>query len=209
MSRPKNKRNRKGNVTVSIIVDGETEKWYLDLLKRYENISKLSIKPELPKKKKLLELFNYVKDCSHHYDKVIWIVDFDTILKENKEQKKGKKSEIKKFIEYRDKLGKYDNVHVLVNSPCLEYWYLQHTEKSTNRFYDKCDNVIKQFKNTFLSDYEKSEKYYKQNNDMYKKLKPFQKAAISNSKRIGRFDKNNTRKGLAEMYRLIDLLAIK
>ena len=55
--------------TYSIIVDGETEIWYFQLLKQHEHLS-VDIKPELPKKKSLFDQFNTVVDNARHYDKV-------------------------------------------------------------------------------------------------------------------------------------------
>ena len=77
---------RKENDSYVIIVDGETEKWYIDLLKSSEknNLPRISIKPEIPTKKKLESLYNQVKEYAGIYDLVIWIIDLDTVIKENK-----------------------------------------------------------------------------------------------------------------------------
>lgn len=40
-----------------IVVDGETEKWYLDLMKEKESLRHLRIDPELCKKRTLKEQF--------------------------------------------------------------------------------------------------------------------------------------------------------
>jgi hypothetical protein len=40
-----------GRKTFAIVVDGETERWYLQMLHRNEKIKGISIQPELPTKK--------------------------------------------------------------------------------------------------------------------------------------------------------------
>jgi hypothetical protein len=81
MARRRNNRftKRKVRKTYSVIVDGKTEVWYLQMLKKNETLPRIDIKPELPKKKKLSEQFKSVIDNSNIYDEVIWIVDFDTM----------------------------------------------------------------------------------------------------------------------------------
>ena len=76
--------------TYSIIVDGETEIWYFQLLKQNERLS-IDIKPELPKKKSLYDQFNTVVENARHYDKVFWVLDFDVVIKEDNDIKKGQK----------------------------------------------------------------------------------------------------------------------
>lgn len=212
MARRKNTRNIPKRVLkkiYSIIVDGKTETWYFQMLRKNENLSQINIKPELPKNKKLKELYELVTEHAQIYDKVIWILDFDVIVKEEKERKKGQASVIKIFQEYVKKLEKdCKNVVVLVNNPCLEFWYLLHFEP-TGKFYSNCDDAIRQLRK-HLPDYEKTEKYYKKNNnDIYKRLKPLQNIAKSNAKRLANFDFENPQKAKAEIYKILDILEIQ
>jgi len=114
-----------GKKVYSLVVDGETEKWYFQLKKNHEELPTIDIRPDLPVKKKLREQFEYVKEQANHADQVIWLVDFDTILKENRERKQGEKSKIKEFQEYKSELEKHENINVFVNTPCLEFWFLE------------------------------------------------------------------------------------
>ena len=101
--------------TFSFVVDGETEIWYLQMLKRNERQLKLNIEPKLPQRKSIDEQFKLVKDLSEReYSKVFWIVDLDTITKESRETPKGRKSPLKTLIELRKKLQK-DNKNVISN----------------------------------------------------------------------------------------------
>lgn len=208
MSRNTTRRKGKGYKTISIIVDGKTEIWYLQMMKKNEKLNKISIKPELPKKKKLSEQFELVIANSKDYDKVIWIIDFDTLIKEDKDKRKGEKLKTTEFKEYYRKIKNSKNIKILVNNPCLEYWYLLHF-KDSSKYYDKCEKVCKEFKNTVLNDYKKSEKYYKNNqNDIYVRLEPFKDIAIQNSKKLGDFNINNLYQGKAEFFKLFELLKI-
>jgi len=82
MARSSGKRGT-GRRTLAIIVDGETELWYIQMLRKHEAISGVSIQPELPKKKRLTEQFDAVISNSKIYDQSIWIVDLDVVIKEN------------------------------------------------------------------------------------------------------------------------------
>lgn len=212
MSRRKSNRKRlKQKKVYSIIVDGECEQWYLQLMKKHENLRDIRIVPELPSRKRLKDLYNLVKEkINENYDKVIWILDFDTIITESQMTPKGKKSKIQEFKKYISKLKKYKNLFVLVvNTPCLEFWYLLHFKK-TNKFYRECKEVIKEPKKEgIFSDYEKSEKFYKRySGDIYKKLKPYLPSAIKNAKELGEFEFDNIESAKAEMYKIFEILGI-
>jgi hypothetical protein len=208
MARQKNQRKGSGKKVYSIIVDGETEVWYFQMMKRHEDLPKIDVKPELPKRKKLKEQFEAVLENAKLYDKVFWIVDFDTIIKEDKEAKKGTESALQAFLKYLKTLSKYRNVAVYVNNPCLEFWYLLHFE-ATSRYFPQCETVEKLLQKNHLTDYEKSQKYYtKRDNDIYKKLKPLQQEAIKNAAKLGDFEFDNPQLAKAEMYQIFESLGI-
>lgn len=199
----------------AFIIDGETEKWYLQLLKQHESGLTMQFKPELYTKKSIEEQYKYLTDAAKSYTKVFWIVDLDVIIKETKEAKKGAKTPMTKLSESLDKLnraqskGKLKNIFVLINTPCLEYWILLHTKK-TSVFYETCDPVVKEIqKHKDFKNYEKTEKYYKAaNNDIYQKLKDFQQTALTNALALPKFDINNYKQGLAEMHILFKELGL-
>jgi hypothetical protein len=206
MARKKRTDSRKAKQVISIIVDGDTEVWYFQMMKKEETFpGKVDIKPELPKKKKLKEQFEMVRDNSRIYDKVYWVIDFDTIQKEDREQQ-GQR--IQDFNKYLRELEGCDNVEVFINNPCLEFWHLLHF-KNTGKYFSVCDSaqaeLIKE-----LPDYKKSMKYYKQQpNNIYKRLKPNLSEALKNAGTLGAFDKENPQKAKAEMYRLFEALGLK
>ncbi|MBC6427011.1 MAG: RloB domain-containing protein [Ekhidna sp.] len=201
---------RKTNPAFAVVVDGETEVWYLQMLKRNEQDIRVSIKPEIPNKKSIEEQYNLVSDLSgKEFTKVFWIIDFDTVIKEENEAPKGKKSPIKTFIKYREDLfNNYSNVIVIVNNPCLEFWFLLHFKK-TSKYYCTCSEAETQLKK-HLENYKKTQKFFtKQNNDIYLKLKPHLKTAITNASALGDFDYQNPRKAMCKMERLFQSNELK
>ena len=144
------------------------------------------------------------------YDRVIWLLDFDTLIKEEREKKKGQKSDLQVFKEYKQQLERYNTkekrkVDILVNTPCLEFWYLLHFEQ-TGRYYPQCIAATRDLKK-YLPNYEKTRNYYlKQNNDLYQRLKPNQANAIQNAKKLSELDFNNPQTAKAEIYKIFNIL---
>lgn len=189
----RNRKKRLEKTTYSIVVDGKTEIWYLQMMKNAEDLPRIDIKPDLPKKKKLKELFETVKENAENYDKVIWLVDIDTIISDN---------QVGRFGNYFNRLKKIKNISILANTPCLEYWYLLHF-KSTKKYFPTCNKVTTELKK-HLKDYEKTEKYYKNaKNNLYEKLKPYQKDALLHAQNLGDFDITNIESAKAEIYKII------
>lgn len=197
----------KGSNTFAFVVDGDTEVWYLQMLKRNERELNINIEPKLPSKKSIPEQFKMVKDLAADYTKVFWIVDYDVIVKETREAKKGVETSEQLFIKLKERAEKLDNVIVIVNNPCIEFWFLLHFEK-TSKLYTDCNSAEKQLKK-HLTDYEKTRKYFtKQDNDIYLKLKNKLSDAKVNSKNL-KFDKYNTSKAICEMNSLFKIQEIQ
>ena len=193
------------------MADGKTEIWYLQMMKKYELENKekeqgkqqirLAIKPELPKSKRIKDQCALVCELAQReYDKVFWIVDLDQIRKEQREATEGKKDPMRTFIECRKKvLQKYEKrVRVIVNNPCLEFWFLLHFEYTAKSFSDY-DELAKELKK-HIKDYDKNGGYYKpKNNDIYLKLKPRLKKAMEHSDRLGSFEPKDPSRAVSEM----------
>lgn len=189
-----------------VVVDGHTEKWYLDLFKEKEGLKNFKVDPDLCKQKSLEEQYQTILENVDTYQSVIWLVDLDVIVKETKEAKKGKKTKIALLKGYLESLKQYGQVHVLVNMPCLEFWYLLHF-KHTGKYFASYDEVKDAFADTPLADYEKTEKYYKKpSHNIYSKLEPLQEKAFERAEKLGDFDIENYETGKAEMYKLLRLL---
>ena len=190
----------------AVVVDGETEYWYLQMLKHNEPNIPFNIKPQILQKKNIDQQYGLVKDLSEEeYNKVFWIVDLDVLLKEERE-KKSNPSSLQKFLSYWQQLSKQNKVVVIVNNPCLEYWFLLHFQK-TNKVFTACTDAEKQVSQK-LKGYEKTEKFFKKDNDIYKQLKPFLKTAKENATALGKFDTHNHSKAMCEMPLLFKTLQL-
>lgn len=201
-------------VKYAVVGDGKCEFWYVQMLKRNERIISVDLKPEIPQKKKLSDQFASVLELSRVYDKVFWMVDYDVIVSETRSVKKGAKTAQHEFKEYCDKIKVVnekagdENIVVIINHPCLEYWFLLHFE-STSKCFSNCESATRQLKK-YLSDYEKSQSYYtKEGNDIYLRLRPNLSTAISNAKKIQGFNFNQPNFGISQMQLFFETLGIK
>ena len=193
----------------ALVVDGETEYWYFQMMIRHEKDRlNVHIKPELPSKKTLSGQFKMVKDLAADYDKVFWIVDLDVILKDTAEAKNGSKTRLAEFGGYLATIvKKHLNIVVVVNNPCLEFWLLLHFE-ATSKSFDNCSGAERQLQK-HLPGYEKTKKYFtNQNNDIYLRLRPERAAALSNGGKLGRFDVFRPCNPISEMHLLFDTLGL-
>lgn len=185
---------------LAIIVDGYTEYWYLKMIQRNEKNTNIDIKPEIPQKKTLIDQYNKVVDLSKIYDKVIWIIDLDVILKESK---------LSELLRYKKSIkSEFSNILMIINQPCLEYWILLHFNLTCPLFRN-CGQAERLLLKYF-SNYSKTEKFYtKQGNDIYLKLKDNLSNAITNSKKLEEFNYQSPYKGFTEMHVLFEELGIK
>lgn len=199
-------RNIPTKQSFAVVVDGETEYWYLEMLKRNEPNIPFKIRPQILQKKNIDQQYELVTELSEEeYDKVFWIVDLDVLLKEERE-KKGNTSSLQQFLNYWQQLSKQNKVVVIVNNPCLEYWFLLHFQK-TNKVFTACTDAEKQVSQ--LKGYEKTEKFFKKNNnDIYKQLKPYLQTAVSNATALGTFDTHNHSEAMCEMPLLFQALQL-
>ena len=189
----------------AVVVDGKTEYWYLQMLIHNEPYISSNIKPQVPKKNIDQQYKLVTKLSEEEYDKVFWIVDLDVLLKEERE-KKNTPSPLQKFLSYWQQLPKLNKVVVIVNNPCLEYWFLLHFQKTTKVF-TACVDAEKEV-SKYLQGYEKTEKFFKKDNDIYKQLKPFLKTAKENATALGKFDTHNHSKAMCEMPLLFKTLQL-
>lgn len=171
---------RKSRISIVVIADGEDEKWYLEKVREYYHpdiLRRISIKPDLVQKKKVTQLFeeaeNKVKEGVSY---VLLIIDFDELLKNNSELEKfknlyGKYLDVTSApVKKNKKYAWMERLKVIVNNPCLEYWYLLHFRK-TNKFYPNFLSLkpdLTAIPN--LRDYDKNENYYKRTPDIYMRL---------------------------------------
>ncbi len=206
-------KQRQTRKTFLILVEGETELWYLNKLKSHESETltniQINIEPKLPIKKRLDLLLTEAKRHSKTYYKVYVILDFDVILNEYSQSQDKNQTKLNIPLDFLQEIQnqKSKKIEILINNPCLEVWFLLHFIR-TSRPFQNCDDVVNDFKN-YLNDYAKSYNYYnKMHSDIYKRLRNKLSDAILNAETLGRFDVQNLNKTLAELYVLFRDLRI-
>lgn len=188
----------------AFVVDGETEIWYLNMLKRNEKHLQIAIRPELAQKKSLQEQFNQVCLLSEDYPTVFWVVDIDTYIRENRENPRLAK--IRELADFKSKIP--ENVVFIANTPCFEIWILLHL-MNTGRYFDCCDAVIREIrKHKEFSSYEKTQRYFTQGNDIYKRLRQYLSFAKANASRLPEIDFDEIERGVCQMYKIFDVLKL-
>ena len=230
MSRKSKRGSQKPQIkkSIALIGDGETESWYIQKLKEQEkdildsmNLT-LNSEPKLPSKKKgLKKLCEDIKNLEKEHDKIFWIVDFDTIIRETKEKKNGKERKLDTFRKYFNDLSGKEKITIIINNPCLEFWFLQHFGKISKYYSGYYGELEKELKK-HIQNYDKKRKFYNSCNGgkgIYSLLKQKLGKAISNSrdisnsKKLPKLDFNKTdinsyEIGTTEMYKLFDELKI-
>lgn len=200
---------RKGSGTPSyaIVHDGETEKWYFQLMKQEEGIRQYIDYKHF--NGNLRDVYHSVVELlSESYSKVFWIVDFDAIVKEEMERSKTSTSPISDFLTIKKDAQQYvGSLFIIVNNPCLEFWYLLHYER-TNKYYPKYEPDLERQLQKHIPGYEKKEKFYKQPYNLYKRLKPYQSTGIANANSLPTFDGTNPSQASSEIVKVIKYLLI-
>ena len=140
---------------------------------------------------------------------MIWIIDLDQILKENRDSPSS--GILNSFKQYYCKALKY-GVEIIVNNPCLEYWYLLHNTPNTTKHY-QCYDILKKDLAKFKIDkiifehYKKKQSDYKDGNGLFEKLLPFLK--LMDFTKLKRFDIDNCEtESCSEMFKLFEVFGI-
>lgn len=177
------------------------------MLKRNERQIPVDLKPEIPQNKTVDEQYKLVISLAKVYDKVIWVIDYDVILDEARLVKKGLETPIAKLQKYSAKLQGNKKILLLVNNPCLEFWFLLHDQFTAGPFKD-CNDAEARLKKNLL-DFEKTEKYFtKQGRDIYLQFRPKLQMAILNARKLGRYSSANSNASLAEIYCLFEVVGL-
>lgn len=167
---------------IALVVDGQDEKWYIDKVKDHypcDALKSIRVKPELPVRKKVQELFDFAENkLNEGYSYVVLIFDMDEPLKDIKELNTFKELYAKYTAvrnnnltgRQKSKYGWMNNLLLIVNNPCLEYWYLLHYRKATKFFADFAALLPELRKIKELAKYEKCENYYNNHPNIYERL---------------------------------------
>ena len=77
----------------------------------------------------------------------------------------------------------------------------------TNKVFTACTNAEKEV-SKYLQGYEKIEKFFKKDNDIYKQLKPYLQTAKKNATALGSFDPYKHSEAMCEMPLLFNTLQL-
>ncbi|WP_420458533.1 RloB family protein [Neolewinella sp.] len=191
---------------IAIVVDGQTEKWYLESLYKAERPTGVTIKPELPKKKTLPQFYAYAEQLARDADQVVLLLDMDAHL--NDARRAGTEKETLQVFARKRRALERGNITFVVNHPCLERWFLLHFEAS-QKAYRKQKPLIDQLRSRHLSDYRKEETYYKhKDGSLYESLKDWLPKAIERSRAMKDFDIEQPDRAVCEMWRLFEVLGL-
>ena len=173
---------RQPHDAIALVVDGQDEKWYIDRVKAHypcNALKSIRIRPELPERKKVQELFDFAENkLNEEYTYVVLIIDMDEPLKDSKEINTFQDL-YEKYIaahnnslvgRQKTKYGWMNKLLLIVNNPCLEYWYLLHYRKTTKFFADFAELQTELRRIPELSQYKKCENYYNCHPDIYIRL---------------------------------------
>ena len=173
---------RSAEKSIAVIIDGKDEKWYLETVKEHypnADMKKATIKPDLPQKKSVEALFALAQQkLAMESTQVILILDMDSIIKNSQEFEHFKVYYEKYLKSTQDtltprekvKYGWMNNLVIIVNTPCLEFWYLLHFGKTHKFFPDFSAMEATLRKQPGLEEYDKSEDYYKKSPNIYDRL---------------------------------------
>lgn len=173
---------RSAEKSIAVIIDGKDEKWYLETVKEHypnADMKKATIKPDLPQKKSVEALFALAQQkLAMESTQVILILDMDCIIKNSQEfehfkvyyEKYLKSTQGTLTPREKAKYGWMNNLVIIVNTPCLEFWYLLHFSKTHKFFPDFSAMEATLRKQPGLEEYDKSEDYYKKSPNIYDRL---------------------------------------
>lgn len=195
-----------GKQAVAIIADGDTEKWYFQLMKAEEGLRLPINYPVI--KGKLQDVYSQVEEqCNKPFTRIYWIIDLDVILKEERELKPNAPSPVVQLVNIlAESATKHPSLTIVINNPCLEYWYLLHF-KNTTKFYPTYEPELEKDLLHHLPGYKKKERYYKSSPNIYARLHTYQNDAIERAKHLTDFDlKSNRQKAQSGIWAVVQEL---
>lgn len=175
--------------SIYIIGEGHTEKYYFQHLKNLQSYQCI-VRPRLFQKNSI----HYIETATEKLllGDVIVICVFDADVSSRNKQEGIK---LKRFkSKYRDN----KNVIICDSLPSIEFWFLLHFKK-TNRYFNGYSEIKKELRK-YISDYDKTEKYLKQNK-WVKVLIRKQTEAVKNAR-----ETKSTCDSYSNIYKAMDVL---
>jgi hypothetical protein len=176
-------------------------------------MKKATIKPDLPQKKSVEELFALAQQkLAMESTQVILILDMDSIIKDHQEferfrvyyEKYQKSTQDTLTPREKAKYGWMKSLVLIVNTPCLEFWYLLHFSNTRVFFPDFSTMEATLRKLPGLEEYDKSEGYYKKSPNIYDRLGREEGILIARKNAIPFSLEEAKSKGISEMNKFFD-----
>jgi hypothetical protein len=140
--------NRSIRKSIFVLGDGQTEQYYFKHLKSLKEYN-YKIRPRLFDDLSFEDAEDHIDQLlSGDADLIFYFTDYDTIINQGKKEK---------FQQFRNKYQANGNVFILESMPSIEFWFLLHFRKTTQRFRNSKD-VEKELKKK-LRDYSKRKQY--------------------------------------------------
>lgn len=164
---PRKTNKKKANKTILLVVEGQTEKEYFLELKSCEKLLGITIIPKVASHSSMSNILECaIREASDKvYDSIWCVFDRDVSL-HSKVTVKAKNLESKAIRK---------GIKIADSFPSFEVWFLLHYV-IPQYSYSKQDELINDLKK-YIPDYEKGKK-------IYSKLKPLQKTAGENAKKL-------------------------
>jgi len=162
-------KTRTQNISILVVVEGNTEQIYFNQLRGYERMPGVSVIPKLSKSSSPYYVLKLAIEAQKEdiYDEIWCVFDRDVL-----DQHKPKDFDAK----YTEALS--SGIRFAESFPCFEVWYLLHYVMP-QRYYPDGASVIADLCR-HIDGYCKDTRWLSRN-DLYAMLKPFQKKAIENS----------------------------
>ncbi len=192
-------KTRKQNITILLIVEGETEQIYFSQLRSYERLTGINVVPKLAKRSSPYYNMKYALDASVDdvYDAIWCVFDLDII-----DQTKPKDYDEL----YKD--CKKAGILFAESLPCFEVWFLLHF--IIPRKYYQNSNAVEAELCRFLQGYCKEAQWLRRS-EIYAILKQHQPTALANSKKIMTVNQKTPDPDAAfsEVYKLVESILVQ
>lgn len=165
-------KTKKQNITILLIVEGETEQIYFSQLRSYERLTGINVVPKLAKRSSPYYNMKYALDASKEgiYNAICCVFDRDVL-------DQARPKDFDKVYKDAKKAG----ILFAESLPCFEVWFLLHFI-IPQKYYPN-SNAVEAELCRYLQGYCK-ETHWLRRSEIYATLKQYQSTALVNSKKL-------------------------
>ena len=196
-------RKRKPKKTILIVCEGrETERNYLDGLKREDTVSKaFAINVVAGKggtRSQIVKRAIDKKNAQRETDIVLCVLDTESL----------ETTQTKEDLATARQKAASDDITLYLSNPAFEVWFLAHFRR-TSRSFRNCDAVIVKLDKEWIKAFERP--YNKSDDEVYQRLATRTQAAVNNAKMVVEIDHKEKpdvadRNSSTDFYRLVERL---